>query len=428
MPDLTQLSDREIEILRLVATGASNKEIARDLVISVNTVKVHMRNIFAKLEVASRTEASMWAVRNGLVTPVESQPEPATNQIEPATPPKPRWQQPSTLIAFLILALSIGGIIGIVSSRRWWGSSQLSALVVDAEQARWLSRPAMPVARSRFAIAVYNGEIIAFGGQTGDGITARVDSYNPEQESWTERAAKPLPVIDAQAAVIGGAIYIPGGITENGEPSALVEVYNPLLDTWSQRAALPKPLAAYALATFEGKLYLFGGWDGSQFIADVYAYDPQTDQWSAQPAMPTARGYAGAAVSGGRIYVIGGQSAAGKVAVNEEFTPGAPAAPWQNKSPLPIPLASMGVSYLADIVYVLGGEGDQSTPNLYQYISQSDEWQTFSGSIPADWVSLGVAQLGVNLYLMGGEVGERLTRANISYQAIYTVALPLIRQ
>src|SRR4030067_1992784 len=70
MHDPDDLSQREREILRLVATGASNKEIARQLSISVNTVKVHLRNIFAKTGVASRTEATLFAIREGLVPAV----------------------------------------------------------------------------------------------------------------------------------------------------------------------------------------------------------------------------------------------------------------------------------------------------------------------------------------------------------------------
>src|SRR3712207_5916382 len=63
-----QLSEREREILRLVASGLSNQQIAGELDISANTVKVHLRNIFGKIGAASRTEATMYAVRSGIVT------------------------------------------------------------------------------------------------------------------------------------------------------------------------------------------------------------------------------------------------------------------------------------------------------------------------------------------------------------------------
>ncbi len=59
------LSDREFEVLKLAATGMSNKEIAERLSVTVRTVKAHLSNVFAKMSVASRTEAILAAVREG---------------------------------------------------------------------------------------------------------------------------------------------------------------------------------------------------------------------------------------------------------------------------------------------------------------------------------------------------------------------------
>ena len=62
------LSDREMEMLKLLATGMSNKEIADRLCLSLRTVKAHMSNIFTKMNVASRSEALVEALRRGLLT------------------------------------------------------------------------------------------------------------------------------------------------------------------------------------------------------------------------------------------------------------------------------------------------------------------------------------------------------------------------
>jgi DNA-binding NarL/FixJ family response regulator len=62
-----RLSPREIEVLRLVAKGMSNKEIAAELIIAENTVKNHVRNILDKLGLRTRMEAGMYAVREKLV-------------------------------------------------------------------------------------------------------------------------------------------------------------------------------------------------------------------------------------------------------------------------------------------------------------------------------------------------------------------------
>jgi len=65
--DFAQLSDRELEILRLLATGLSNKGIARKAGIAEGTVKFHVNRILAKLKCASRTEAVACALKRGLI-------------------------------------------------------------------------------------------------------------------------------------------------------------------------------------------------------------------------------------------------------------------------------------------------------------------------------------------------------------------------
>ena len=64
-PDVP-LTPREMQVLRHMALGLSNKEIAKSLTISVETVKEHVQNILRKLSVNDRTQAAVWAVRRGL--------------------------------------------------------------------------------------------------------------------------------------------------------------------------------------------------------------------------------------------------------------------------------------------------------------------------------------------------------------------------
>jgi NarL family two-component system response regulator LiaR len=62
----TELTDRELELLRLIADGLSNSEIAAKLYISEKTVKGHVSNILSKLHLADRTQAAVYAWREGL--------------------------------------------------------------------------------------------------------------------------------------------------------------------------------------------------------------------------------------------------------------------------------------------------------------------------------------------------------------------------
>ena len=70
---LAELTARELDVLRLVAAGKPNKEIAAELAISERTARTHVSRMLRKLRLSSRTQAALWAVREGLVD-VEREP------------------------------------------------------------------------------------------------------------------------------------------------------------------------------------------------------------------------------------------------------------------------------------------------------------------------------------------------------------------
>jgi DNA-binding NarL/FixJ family response regulator len=63
----SELTSRELDVLRLVAAGEPNKQIAAELAISERTARTHVSRILRKLQLSSRTQAALWAVREGLV-------------------------------------------------------------------------------------------------------------------------------------------------------------------------------------------------------------------------------------------------------------------------------------------------------------------------------------------------------------------------
>jgi two-component system nitrate/nitrite response regulator NarL len=67
---LRGLSDRELDILRCLVSGASNKVIANQRDITEATVKVHLKTIMKKIETTNRTQAAIWAIKNGIAEDV----------------------------------------------------------------------------------------------------------------------------------------------------------------------------------------------------------------------------------------------------------------------------------------------------------------------------------------------------------------------
>jgi DNA-binding CsgD family transcriptional regulator len=431
-----QLSDREQEILKLVATGVTNKEIAKQLFISVNTVKVHLRNIFAKLDVSSRTEATIYAVQRGLVQPHLGAQEgefSSAYQSEGSIDATTRWWQRPWFVGILGILVIVGGVVGITLAQQGPSDSGTSLILPQpAQQERWGRLADMPTSRMGHALAVYEDQIYAIGGQAQEGLVVNtVEIYDPETDAWTQRSSKPTPVTDVQADVIGGLIYVPGGRLPEGASTDILEVYNPREDVWEKRASLPRPISAYALTAYEGSLYLFGGWDGEEYLDTTFAYDPNNDRWTELTPMPTKRAHAGAAEAGGKIFVIGGFDGDQPLRVSEAYVPEIDdgiRSPWSVEQPLPNGRYAMGMASVADIIHIVGGvRVDENEPLTVEYFPFRNEWQQFESPELESWSYLGLVSMGAHLYAIGGKQDADLTEINLAYQAIFTISFPVAK-
>ncbi|NJN15791.1 MAG: hypothetical protein HC822_05635 [Oscillochloris sp.] len=507
MTDEPQISERERDILRLVATGATNQQIANDLNISVNTVKVHLRNIFGKIGVVSRTEATLYAVRAGLIevdrerrdapgavgdfsatvgvapdireesaqslaAPIKSPPEidpphaeiptsqatrsSVPHQAEgspiqlaaPPTPAEPRTGQlpeqpavtptiaaPSPQTGHRPLFLAIGVLILVVLGlggmllMRPAAPPPAPPADLPAANERWRELTPLPAPRSNFALTGFRFDgsnyFYVIGGEGENSIHSDVLRYDPAGNVWVSFRAKPTSVADAQATVVGGRIYVPGGRTGEGEITDVLEVYDPQRDTWEQAAALPEPRSRYGLSAAEGKIYLFGGWDGTTYQANVWQYNPDSNEWIVLPPMEAPRADMGAVTVDGLIYVLGGRDDSGELTINQRYNPAEEGIdnPWTLRAPLPIARSNVAFSSVStDRIFVIGG--DDGSPAL-SYNATLDVWQTID-DLPLNTGLNGLRSQasGGEVFIFGGRTDSEPLRQAFAYIAIYTTLVP----
>jgi DNA-binding CsgD family transcriptional regulator len=459
-----ELTGREKEILRLVATGTSNKEIARQLFISSNTVKVHIRNIFTKIGVATRTEAAMYAVRMGLVkTPgaetdglapsndssdIVDRSFDSSNQSE-GTSEKglSTLKEGQTAIArvrlrslaevrlanvaaVIIILLAVVGI-GFGLARQQGVLPLGTGRMTPIPESRWHVLASLPTARDGLAVTAFENQVYAIGGETSQGVTGMVERYDPATDTWVEVSQKPIPVADVNATVIGGKIYLPGGRTPSGAVTDALEIYDPRQKTWEKGANLPVAISAYAMAAFEGRLYLFGGWDGQNYLNTVYIYHPESESWSTGNPMPIARAFAGAAVAGGKVYVVGGENQGGKLSVNEVndlSLNGSGTSEWQTDEALPASVSGIGLINVADLIYAVASGDGVNGIYVFHNLPEARQKSWEFVPMPFEFGSrFNTVILGTKLYIMGGYLTDNQLSLTVSYDAIYTIVLPITR-
>ncbi len=469
MTNNVQISDREREILQLVAQGATNQQIADQLNISVNTVKVHLRNIFSKIGVVSRTEATLYAIRSGLVQLEE--PTGATGEAVRVGPAPAEEADQSPLAPVTVEATELAALLppGAMleapvapsstlvapparTSRHWqrWGPALVAGVALvaalvagwliwrpqplpaqptvapatggdePAADDRWIAHAPVPAPRRDFALIASpsEGRLYVIGGRSQGQTLPTLDRYDPRTERWVPLADMQVATSAMQAAELRSRIYVPGGELANGTVSARLEAYDPREQRWYEMAPLPAPRSRYGLAVWEGKLYLLGGWDGERISPEVFIYDPVGNAWSPGPALPSPRQYAAASVVSGQLYLIGGEGPGGPLRESLRLEVEGARERWQFLPPLPQSIGRPQAVALLNSLLVINGQERA----VWQYDAASDAWVPYpiSAEIGA---SSSVSLLNTSLYFIGDDQGPE-PGAVMEYRVLYTIFVP----
>jgi DNA-binding CsgD family transcriptional regulator len=452
------LSEREMEVARLLSTGASNAEIARDLVISPHTVKVHLRNIFEKLSVNSRTEASMLLVQRGwVIVPGVEIAAPEAQPPQPPAPPEPqplaslplpvaRWQA-FYLLGALLFSLAFVLLPNLVSV-----AQAPVNLLTDAGQPlhtpagvrlepRWEMRTPLQSPLSRHAVIALDNSLYVLGGETAGETTDAVWVYNLGSNEWSQAAPLPKPLANAAPAGQNGLIYLAGGASPAAEQGGGEHVLSDslyLLDAaqgiWKEVATLPYPLAGGALVADETSLYVLGGWDGQSMRDEIWrlplssaaggaAGEPPPSAWQLLGHLSSPRAFLGAAMVGGEIYIAGGYDGQRELDLAEVFTP----ATGERRQLPPMGAARGGLALVYDglALYALGGGWTHSISTHERFDTSTNVWSNFPSPIEGEWRNLGAAAVDGHLYLVGGWSGSPLD-THLEYQSSFRALLPVI--
>lgn len=185
------ISEREKEILQLVAHGRTNRQIALQLAISEHTVKVHLRNIFGKIGATSRTEAGLYAIRQGWVSDVSpdvvaSTPQSvpvilATEAQEVSVPVRRSWPWS------LFVGVALVGTMLLGAGVWWWLLPAPVPQPPAVAMARWRTMPALPTPQHGGQLVVTRGELWALCGDS-----AHWWWYDVAASAWQRREDVPF--------------------------------------------------------------------------------------------------------------------------------------------------------------------------------------------------------------------------------------------
>ena len=275
--------------------------------------------------------------------------------------------------------------------------------------------PCAPHGVGRTVTAVAGGKLYLLGGLDDDGITGRVQVFDPRANAWSTGPDLPTPVFAAQGAAVGSEIYVLGGWSSGpgGKRalSAAVQVLDVERGRWRRAADLPIPVAEATAAAVDGKIHVVSGWSGRGRISEtVQVLDTATGSWSeGAPASLPVVGASAVAVDE-RIYVIGGRVAGDQVTPRTTYYE-AREGVWGVGPELAVGVMAAVAGRLGGRLYLVGGRDQVGGPALRTVQELDLGWEDGGRDHwrhglpqPVPTAGSGGGSLGDTLFVVGGRV------------------------
>lgn len=431
-----QLSEREREVLQLVAAGQSNQQIANTLGISINTVKVHLRNVFGKIGVASRTEATLYAVRSGIVTvegttldrgEVADDVAAAPQNVEqvvlddaPGLVAEPQVSQNAVRDFSEADAPSREPFPVREGAAASVSASEAVPVPIPSTQpqsrAGGISRPLLAVAVGTLALIVIGALVALRSGSAATPPQSTIAANEPTR--WTVLRSLPAARAAFAATEIAGQVYVIGGENQTGVLD-VVERFDVRNESWSELSRKPTSVTDVRGAALGGKIYVPGGRRSNDptDITDAFErYDPRSEQWETLPNLPAPRSaYALAAVEG-KLYLFGGWD--GSEYRPEVFVYDPDQNVWDEGTPMKTPRGYADAAVVEGSVYVIGGEsasGESLRLNeVYTPAAEGQGPWSSKTPLPEPRSRFGAAVALRTIHVMGGDPNAAPLKYNVA--------------
>jgi uncharacterized repeat protein (TIGR01451 family) len=270
----------------------------------------------------------------------------------------------------------------------------------------WGDLPPLQIARQEHGVAAFGGLIYAIAGLPHNTVNNSVEVFRMDTSRWSLAAPLPGPVRDHPAATTAaGRVYVIAGGPIGSPPTDEVWAYNPQADTWEQKASLPIAVWSPAATTLNDRVYVAGGmmW-GNITVPNLYRYDPASNQWTQLAPMNQPRNHLALVALNGYVYAVGGRNNTSfTLATLERYDPGANA--WTTLPPMPTGRSGHAAAALNGLLVVFGGEGSSQPGGIFPEVEAYDPATNTWTSLPDmshPRHGFGAATWDTAIYLPGG--------------------------